>query len=130
MISRHLAESRKAAAKVQELEKANTVVPDAIAQYKKGLAFAEKEDWGTAIACYFEAIRIDPDYGKAYLNRAIAYYNQDKFDEAIADYTQAIRIDPDFAIAYRHRGRSYLEQGNTPKAAADFAKAKELGFVP
>ena len=45
----------------------------AIIEYNKGNDFLDKEDWDTAIACYSDAIRLKPDYAKAYNNRGIAY---------------------------------------------------------
>ncbi len=48
-----------------------SVSPEATA-FKKGVAFADKEDWATAIACFTEAIRTDPDDALAYNNRGIA----------------------------------------------------------
>ncbi len=45
----------------------------AVTEHNKGLAFVEKEDWPTAIACLTDAARLDPDYAKAYKNRGLAY---------------------------------------------------------
>ena len=61
----------------------------AVTEHNKGLAFAEKEDWGNAIPCYTEAIRLDPDDAKAYHNRGIAYYEQGNKAKAEADFAKA-----------------------------------------
>jgi len=103
----------------------------AIKEYNKGVSFAGREDWSAAITHFNEAIRIDPDYAKAYLIRGYTYALQSgQLDKAIADYTEAIRIDPDYVEAYYHRGVAHRESGNDAKAAADFAKVDELGYKP
>ena len=98
----------------------------AIIEYNKGNDFLDKEDWDTAIACYSDAILLNPDYGKAYNNRGIAYRKKGETDAAIKDYTEASRLQPDDADAYRNRGAAYRMKGDKAKANADFAKADEL----
>ena len=70
----------------------------AITEYNKGGHFAEREDWDTAIACYTEAIRLNPDFAAAYNNRGFAYLKNDEIEQAIKDLSEAIRLKPDFAI--------------------------------
>jgi Flp pilus assembly protein TadD len=84
-------------------------------EYNKGVESAEKEDWGTAIACFTNAIQIDPDYTEAYDNRGVSYLKQGKYDEAIADLTQAIRLDPNLASTYHNRGYARSAQGEYGK---------------
>ena len=98
----------------------------AITEYNKGLGFAERKDWDTAIACYSEAIRLKPDWPAPYYNRGNAYDEKGEYDAAIKDYSEAIRLTPDYAMAYNGRGKAYGLKGDKAKAAADFAKAKEL----
>ena len=102
----------------------------AMSEYNKGTDFAGRKDWAAAIACYTEAIRMDPDFAWAYGSRGVAYRHLEEYDKAIADYTAAIRINPDDADAYNNRGVAHRELGNDVKAAADFAKAKKLGYGP
>ncbi len=52
-------------------------------EYKKSRDFDRKRgDMDTAIACYTEAIRLDPDYTGAYISRGNAYQDKDDFDKA------------------------------------------------
>ena len=60
----------------------------AVTELNKGVAFIEEEDWPTAIACFTEAIRLDPDDAKAYHNRGIAYEYQGNKAKAEADYAK------------------------------------------
>ena len=58
------------------------------AEYNKGGTFADRGDLATAIACFTEAIRINPDYADAYLIRGMVYYDVGDHDKAIADCTE------------------------------------------
>jgi tetratricopeptide (TPR) repeat protein len=79
-----------------------------------------------AIADFTQAIRLNPDYAKAYLERGNAYDGKGDYDRAIADYTQAIRLDPDDAEAYNDRGIAYRNKGDYDRAIADFTQAIRL----
>jgi tetratricopeptide (TPR) repeat protein len=81
--------------------------------------------WSSAIsiADYTEAIRIDPKFVWAYLNRGDARIKNNEYDEGIADYSEAIRIDPHFDWAYLHRGTARTNRQEYDKAIADFDEA-------
>ena len=75
-----------------------------------------------------EAIRLNPKYTNAYINRGHAYGYLGQYERAIQDYDEAIQIDPLAADAYYHRGRAYQELGRQEHAERDLAKAKALGY--
>jgi tetratricopeptide (TPR) repeat protein len=50
-----------------------------------------------AIAAYTKALRLDPNYVRAYIGRGITWDEMGEYDKAIADYTEAIRLDPNFS---------------------------------
>jgi Flp pilus assembly protein TadD len=52
-----------------------------------------------AIEDYTAALRIDPNYAKAYSNRGVAYYNKEDYRRARADYEKALQLDPNDTIA-------------------------------
>ena len=49
---------------------------------------SETQDYDQAIADYSQAIRLKPDYAKAYDNRGNAYSRLGRFDPAFADFRQ------------------------------------------
>jgi tetratricopeptide (TPR) repeat protein len=57
-------------------------------------------NYGRAIDDLDTAIRLNPSFSAAFLNRGVAYGLRDEHDRAIADLTEAIRLDPTFAAAY------------------------------
>jgi tetratricopeptide (TPR) repeat protein len=77
---------------------------DADIYYNRGNAYKNQKlqgvgpemwrDYDRAIADYSQAIRLDPKYAVAYINRGISYEAKGDNDRAIADYDQAIRLDP------------------------------------
>ena len=65
----------------------------AISEYNKGIDFADREDWATAIAHFTEAIRLDPDYAKAYAGRSLAYRKLGQDEKADAAKAKACSLD-------------------------------------
>jgi tetratricopeptide (TPR) repeat protein len=92
----------------------------------RGLLFAGRSDWDTAIADFTEAVRLDGDYAAAYYSRGIAYRGKGDPDRAIADYNQAIRLDGDYAYAYYIRGNAYYNKREYDRAIEDYTGAIRL----
>src|SRR5262249_13848996 len=76
-----------------------------------GIEYARKGERDRAIADFSEAIRLDPKYANAFVNRGIAYAKKSEYDRAIADYSEAIRLDPQNASAFWNRGRANRAKG-------------------
>jgi lipoprotein NlpI len=73
-----------------------------------------------------EAIRLEPKFVFAYVDRGNANRARGDNDHAIADYSEAIRLEPKFADAYHNRGLAYLYSGDLAKSLADVSEASEL----
>jgi len=65
----------------------------------RGMAYRRKGAPDSAIQDYDRAIRFQPDYAEAFLNRGAAYADRGEYDRAIQDYEQAMRFKPAFAVA-------------------------------
>ena len=57
--------------------------------FNKGMIYYESADYTSAIQCFNEAIRIDPDFGEAYYNRGLGYMQQGNRRQAFADLSKA-----------------------------------------
>ena len=79
-----------------------------------------------SIADCTEAIRLDPDSPRLYLERAGARASLHRYEEAVADYDRAIRLDPDSAAAYLGRCHAKSELGMHEEAIEDYDHAVRL----
>jgi tetratricopeptide (TPR) repeat protein len=119
----------------------------------RGILFASRSDYETAILDFTEALRLDPDLSGAYLLWGRALFanvskvtktesnfsnvivivnersNTEKirlYEQAIGDFTQAIRLDPNNSIIYRERGRAYSIIGDYDRTITDYDIAIQL----
>ena len=67
-----------------------------------GIALSEKGEFDAAISSYKEAIKIKPNYAKAYHNVGSEMKNINDLASAISFFNQAIKIKPDFAEAHEN----------------------------
>ncbi|WP_062429438.1 tetratricopeptide repeat protein [Treponema endosymbiont of Eucomonympha sp.] len=106
---------------------AKTADPNAArAAFDKGVLFAKRGDYGTAIECFTDALKLDPNLAAVYHNRGRVYHDKGDYDRALADYTQAIKLDPNDATVYSNRGAAYYSKGDYVRAAADFIQVIRL----
>jgi tetratricopeptide (TPR) repeat protein len=97
------------------------------------LACKEAQRYDEAIACFTEAIQLDPRFEPAYCQRAALYSEKEDSGKAVADLTQAIQISPNESGGgippewkYYMRGSVYYEREENTQAIADFTKAIQL----
>ena len=83
-----------------------------------------------AVGDHNEAVRLRPDYGRAYSDRGNALLVLGQFDQALEDYDQAIRLNPDHATTFGRRGALYERLGFVDQALADYHKMYNLGARP
>lgn len=120
-------DARKGAA-VQKaaVEKAEVVTENELtaeAWFEKGYKEGEAGNFDEAIQNYTEAIRLKPDYTRAFYNRGVNLAKKRDFTAAITDYSEAIRLQSKYPEAYYNRGTSYNELGEHDKAILDLTEA-------
>jgi tetratricopeptide (TPR) repeat protein len=98
-----------------------------------GDAHEEAGDFVAALAAFDNAIRINPIYQKAYVNRGVFYASQGKTIRALEDLSRAIDIDPEhltwwpvYGEAHQNRGAVYMQLGKYEPAIEDLTRAIEL----
>jgi len=94
--------------------------------YNKGNMYVSFELYDASILAYDAAIRLDPDYASAYLNRAASKLRLGQHGEAIVDLNTAIRLDPNSFLAYHNRGEARQQLGEYRGAIADYDPAIQL----
>jgi len=81
-----------------------------------------------AIACFQQAIQIDPSYADAHCNLGSAFLRKDQIRDAILAYKEAIDIDPNFAQPYFNLGILLNNIDKNDEAIACFQSA--ISLVP
>ena len=80
-----------------------------------------------AIEYLSNAIKLQPDYADAYINRGSAYIILGQYQLAIADINQAMRLKPDDAYyLYYNRAAAYSALGLYQRAIEDYNEALRL----
>lgn len=90
-----------------------------------GNAYMELQQIDKAIECYDEALSMDDDNVRNYVNLAVAYRQKGDTEKAKELYSKALSIDPDYAELNSSLGTLYLLEGNNDKAIECFRKAIE-----
>jgi tetratricopeptide (TPR) repeat protein len=84
--------------------------------YKTGEEFAKKMNFTDAIEQYTKAIELDPDYDKAYIQRAMTYTKLEDYEKAAADFDRAIVFNEKDAELYYYSALAYHLQGKNTTA--------------
>ena len=92
----------------------------ALVHYNRGCVLQGQQDWEAAIACYDQALALDPRLAAAYSNRGAAFAAMNRCDEAIASLSQAIGLEPDYPEAHFGRAVTLLLKGDLPAGWVDF----------
>jgi DnaJ domain/Tetratricopeptide repeat len=71
----------------------NLLVKDARFYHEQGVAAYHSGDIALAIADFNLAIRLNPNFKNAYIDRGIAFYRMRKSHRAFADIARALRVD-------------------------------------
>jgi tetratricopeptide (TPR) repeat protein len=91
------------------------------------LLLFNSDDMPGAIRAFAMAIRLDPDYARAYLNRGMAYERINNMHQAIADFDRAIELEPAEGKNYYIRSVAYQRLGMTKETLEDLRRAANLG---
>lgn len=84
------------------------------------------EDPDGVVAALSEAIRYDPNFVDALVERGVVYGDRQSFDDAFTDLNSAIRLAPDNPIAYGHRGNYWYALRNWDQAILDYGRTIEF----
>ncbi|MEI6292729.1 MAG: tetratricopeptide repeat protein [Methanomicrobiales archaeon] len=94
--------------------------------YNQGIDDASLRNYTDAIASYDNAIRIKPEYSKAWYNRGIALFNLGRYGDAIASYDNASRLDPGNSDVWVNRGVALGMLDRFDDAIASYDNASKI----
>ncbi len=85
-----------------------------------GVILQSRSEFKTALRLLDMAVKLNPENGRTYYNRAIIYDQMNRKEEAIKDYETAMEKDPKEVLSIvRNRSVLYLETGKYDKALKD-----------
>ncbi len=93
---------------------------DGILQYDIGVSLDQLGQYEEAEMSYSKCIELNPEYERAYNNRAVIYARLKRFEEAIADCSKAIELNASDPLPYRNRGLSLFDMERHKEAIEDF----------
>ena len=94
--------------------------------HNKGLTLAALDRHGEALACFDEAIQLEPNESKAHNNKGNMLAALGRHDEALACFDEAIQLDPNEFKAYNNKGVSLANLLQYNKALACFDETIQL----
>ena len=94
--------------------------------FRAGDEFFKKLSYENAIEQYTKVIELDPDYDKAYIQRALSYTKIKDFEKAAADFDRAIVFNDKDAELYYFSGKAYHLLGKNEMAYEKLSAAIEM----
>ncbi|MDP7033567.1 MAG: tetratricopeptide repeat protein [Planctomycetota bacterium] len=92
----------------------------------QGLSHKERGEFQEAINSYTQALKINPGYFEAYINRGSVRKLTGDPEGAIEDYNKAIKLNEKLAFPYCNRGNAKASMGNLTEAMEDYNKALKI----
>jgi tetratricopeptide (TPR) repeat protein len=120
---RVLGEKEKA---LQDYDQLIQLNPQAQVHFERAVLEHNLEQYALAIGDYSRAIRLQPNFPKAYNGRGLCHQASGNLPSAISDFTKAIQQDPAFADAYCNRGYARILAGDPIRAQKDFDTCGKL----
>lgn len=90
----------------------------------RGIGYMLGQQHAKALSDLDEAVRLNPSFDRAYVNRAGVYSTLREDQMALSDFNRAIDLNPTNPIAYAGRGQLFRRLGMIDKAIADVAMAR------
>ena len=104
---------------------AQIVVPSESA-FRRGVDYHEQKQYQPAIACYDEAIRIEPEDIRAWHNKILALAQQGKPEAALAVADKVLALHADVGILWEAKGRILTDMGRLVEAGSCMTKACQI----
>jgi tetratricopeptide (TPR) repeat protein len=100
--------------------------PDTAIFLNLGILYTKTKDFDKAIRYLDSALKYNPDYAKAYKNKAFSYLNMAKYPEAIAASEAALKIDSSYEKPYSYLGCAYMNLKDYPTAIKYLNKSLQM----
>lgn len=81
------------------------------AAHIEGIAHYKAERFAQALACFNEAISLQPTFASVYNSRGFVLQDLGRLDEALADFSRAVELGPELAMSRLNLGMLQLKLG-------------------
>jgi protein O-mannosyl-transferase len=88
--------------------------------------WAQSRVWYDGISLWTNSLKIDPQYARAYIDRAEAYTDAGEMDKALADLDAAEKLEPENATIFNDRGFICFKRGEFDKARDAYNRSLTL----
>lgn len=105
---------------------AQTLVNDSDLFNIMGTIYRQLGQLDSAIAAFYRALEIRPDYAEVHNNLGGALMMQGNQDQALGEFLQAVNLDPAYPEAYQNLGSALQANGRIFEAIGSFLRAAEL----
>lgn len=95
---------------------------------EEGNKLFDLKQYSKALTAYEQALRLDPNYARAYTNKGLALRNLKRYEEGLVACEQAIRLDPNHAWAYQNKGDALNGLNRQKEAKEAYKMALQLGY--
>ena len=93
--------------------------------YARGMIYAMWNEIDLALKDFGMAIKLQPDYFVAHLNRGVVHRNDGRYEQALQDFGKVIELKPSVYAGYSNRGEVYRLKSDFDRAIVDYTKAIE-----
>ncbi len=93
----------------------------------KAKSYLKYKLYDQALAEFDKAVRSDPQYTEAYIQRGLLYIDKPNLHRAIEDFNSALRLDPRHVKAHHYRGDTHCKIGNSKSAKEDYLRVVQYG---
>ncbi|HMO19810.1 MAG TPA: hypothetical protein PKC98_02455, partial [Candidatus Melainabacteria bacterium] len=94
--------------------------------FRGWIKYSSFNDLNGAIADQNQAIKLDPTFGQAYVERGFVYQRTRDFEQSISDLTTGLQLSPDDEPGFLMRGKVFELKGDVDSAIDDFTRASIL----
>lgn len=102
------------------------VKPEAKAWFLKGIDCLRRGLKIEAARCFYQAVKVQPDYSDAHYNLGLALQELKQLTEACACYEQVVRLRPDQAAVWNNLGVARRQLGQWQKSVESHLQAVRL----
>jgi serine/threonine protein kinase len=99
---------------------------DAVEWSNKGVSLSHLQRYAEAIACYEQALELNPELKEAWNNKGMALTALQRYPEALECFERALALDPSFALARNNKGRTFEYLGRRSEALTCYGHALAL----